>query len=321
MNALSILVTGGAGFIGSNLSRKLIEAGHSVCAVDNLITGHRPNVETLLLSERFTFVEADVASADFPKLMSGKKFDHIYHLACPTGVPNLVTLAEEMLRTCSYGTFNVLELSKELHARTIVASTAEIYGDPEVTPQHENYTGNVNPIGPRSAYEEGKRFAEAVTAMYVRKHKVHASVVRIFNTYGPGMSLDDARVIPQFIRSIKEGRPLTIYGDGSQTRTHQYIDDLLNGLEIAMEKGASGEAYNVGGDAPTSIKELATLLLEMSGSTVGIEFKPHFIEDHGSRLPATEKMKSLGWTKSVSMKDGLARMIAHYLNRPTANVL
>lgn len=309
----SILVTGGAGFIGSNLCRTLLQQGHRVVAVDNLITGKQENTLPFLHTSRFSFHRLDITDPAFVSVFEKEKFDFIYHLACPTGVPNLTLLAEEMLRTCSIGTFHVLELAKKHESRVLYASSAEVYGDPEVFPQGEDYTGNVDPIGPRSAYEEGKRFSESCVAMYVRRHAVSGVIVRIFNTYGPGMSLDDTRVIPQFIKSIRDKKPLRIYGNGSQTRAHLFIDDLIRGLLLVMEKGSAGEAYNVGSHTPMSIKNVAELLISLTGHTAGIDFQPHFISDHGGREPSVKKVRELGWEQHVTLKDGLQRMIATYL--------
>lgn len=309
----SVLVTGGAGFIGSNLCRSLLTAGHTVEAVDNFITGTRENIETLAGLPNFSFHELDITDSGFSEVFSDRKFDLIYHLACPTGVPNLVTLAEEMIRTCSLGTLHILELARKHNAKLLFTSSAEVYGDPLVFPQTEEYTGNADPIGPRSAYEEGKRFSESCIAMYARKYGVRASIVRVFNTYGPGMSLDDMRVIPQFIRSVRDKKQFVVYGDGSQTRAHLYIDDLLAGFELVMEKGAPGEAYNIGSEHPMSIKELADMVISMTGHQEGVLYKPHFIADHGGRQPSTEKVKRLGWTQHVSIEEGLQRMIRAYL--------
>lgn len=309
----SILVTGGAGFIGSNLCRALLAEGHIVHAVDNGITGSRSNIAALESDANFFFYPLDISTPQFVEAFFHTKIDAIYSLACPTGVPNLITLAEEMLHTCSYGTFNVLEIAKHHGAKLLLTSTAEVYGQPLVSPQDETYTGNVNPLGVRSAYEEGKRFAEATLAMYVRKHGVDARVVRIFNTFGPWMSLSDFRVIPQFIHSVMTDQPLRLYGDGLQTRTHLYVDDLVRGLQLVMEKGTPGEAYNVGGEHQMTVRELAELVITLTKHDAGIFYEPHFIEDHTHRRPSVEKAKSLGWSQQVSVEEGLRRMITHHL--------
>ncbi len=312
-NNQTALVTGAAGFLGSNLSRKLLADGYRVYGVDNFVTGKRENILALAGNEKFTFLELDVTGNEFLEKFINVPVTHVFHLACPTGVPNIKILGEEMLRTCSTGTVNALEIAKKHGALALFTSSAEVYGDPKESPQREEYTGNVSPVGPRSAYEEGKRFAESLFKMYADKYALEAKIVRVFNTYGPGMSLTDERVIPHFLKCIVEGKPLRIYGDGKQTRTHIFVDDLLAGLVAVMEKGKRGEAYNIGGDKETSIKELAELILKITGSQVGVDYQPHFIEDHMSRLPSTEKVRALGWTKTVSLEEGLGRMIPHYL--------
>lgn len=314
----SILVTGGAGFIGSNLCRSLLRQGHTVYAVDNCITGRRENIAPLEGDARFSFYAIDITDPAFVALFESKKLDYIYTLACPTGVPNLITLATEMLRTCSLGTFHVLELARIHRARLLLTSTAEIYGQPLVSPQDENYTGNVNPLGVRSAYEEGKRFAEATVAVYVRTHGVDARVVRVFNTFGPGMSLSDQRVIPQFIQSIIAGNPLRLYGDGLQTRTHLFVDDLVRGLELVMEKGIPGEAYNIGGEHQMTVRELAELILTLAERKGDVMYEPHFIEDHTHRKPSVEKVKALGWSQEIPVEEGLRRMLALHLHTQTS---
>ncbi len=311
--AQNILITGVGGFIGSNLAQMLLDEGHEVFGVDNFSTGTEENVAHLSAHSRFAFHEIDIASVGFRDIFQGVRFDEIYHLACPTGVPNLVTLAEEMLHACSFGTYNVLDRARNDGAKVLFTSTAEMYGQPEKFPQDETYNGNVDPLGKRSPYEEGKRFSESILATYVRKYGLNARVVRVFNTYGPGMSLNDERVIPHFLKCILEGRPLRIYGDGSQTRSHLFVSDLLAGLRIAMEKGTPGEAYNCGGGNPIPIRELGELLLELSSHPHGIEHHEHFIEDHRGRLPGVEKIETLGWKQTISLEEGLQKMIAHYL--------
>ncbi|MFH0891951.1 MAG: GDP-mannose 4,6-dehydratase [Candidatus Falkowbacteria bacterium] len=304
------LVDGGAGFIGSNLCGRLLEKGYEVFAVDNLITGKLKNISRYSRNQRFHFIETDINDPGFPEIFQDIKINEIYHLACPTGVPNIKKLGEEMITTCSLGTLNIMSLARAQSASIVYSSSAEIYGQPEETPQNEHYTGNVNPIGPRSAYEEGKRFAESIIKMYADKYGLNAKIVRIFNTYGPGMSLSDQRVMPQFLQSIIRGKKLTIYGDGSQTRTFLYVSDLLSGLELVMKKGKPGEAYNVGGDSQITIKDLAELMKKLTGYRLDVEFVPHFIEDHNHRQPAVSKAELLGWRQTVSLEEGLKKMIA-----------
>jgi len=306
---MKILVTGGAGFIGSSLCHSLLAKGFEVFAVDNLITGKKENLTPLLNRNKFHFDELDIISPEFLQKFRDIKFGQIYHLACPTGVPNIKKFGEEMLLTCSVGTLNVIELAKMHGAKLLFSSTAEVYGEPEVFPQRENYTGNVNPIGPRSAYEEGKRYAESLIAMITKKYGVDAKIVRVFNTYGPNMHEDDHRVIPRFIKQITSNGNITIYGDGRQSRTFLYIDDLIEGLLLIMKKGKAGEVYNAGSKKQTTVTELAELLLKISKRQNGIKYEPHFIEDHNHRLPSVEKIESLGWQQKISLEEGLKKTI------------
>lgn len=315
----STLITGGAGFIGSNLSKRLLEEGHSVHAVDNLITGSEANVLPLLTNPAFSFTNIDITNPGFVDSFKTKKFDRVYHLACPTGVPNLIKLATEMLETCSIGTLNALEIARRSGAAFLLTSSAEVYGEPLLEPQTEEYSGNVHPLGARSAYEEGKRFAESCVIAHVRTYGLNARIVRVFNTFGPGMSLSDTRIIPSFVQALLTNSPLTIYGNGKQTRCHIYVDDLVSGLVIAMESGKSGEAYNVGSSRQLSVRELAELLGKLSNRDMTTHFEPHFIEDHKSRLPDTQKIQALGWKQHVSLEDGLTKMLEYYGVLPTVH--
>lgn len=307
-----VLITGGAGFIGSNLSRLLVERGVYVDCVDNLITGRMEAIMPLRSNERFRFFELDITESNVARSLSTNRYNEIYHLACPTGVPNIELYGEEMLRTCSTGTENVLQLARAHRARVVYTSSAEVYGNPTVFPQSEDYSGNVDPIGPRSAYEEGKRFAEALVKLYAAKYQVDAKIVRVFNTFGVGMSPDDLRVIPRFLKHIKEQKKLVVYGNGRQTRTYLYIDALLAGLMAVMANGGRGEAYNIGGEEQISIMELVELIDGLTPLTVEVEHKPHFIEDHAGRLPMTTKVRKLGWQPSVDTREGVRRMLVSY---------
>ncbi len=305
-----VLITGGAGFIGSNLCRKLLEKNYQVMAVDNLITGRVENISPFLSNPNFYFFNLDINNPLFKKVFLNISLNFVFHLACPTGVPNIKKLSEEMIRTNSIGTLNVAEIAKQHKASLLFSSSAEVYGQPEVTPQSETYNGNVNPVGERSCYEEGKRFSESILKMYADKFGVNVKIVRIFNTYGPGMSLSDQRVMPQFLKSIISGKNMNIYGNGEQTRTFLYIDDLIKGLLIVMEKGSKGEVYNIGGKRQIPIKELAFIIKKITHYQNGVSFSPHFIEDHRSRQPLTEKIEKLGWKQEVSLEEGLKKMIA-----------
>lgn len=306
---MKILLTGAAGFIGSNLAQTLLDQGHEVFGIDNFITGSKENSSKLLKNPKFSFLEADIVNLTNEQKSSFPKFDQVYHLACPTGVPNLVFLAEEMLLTCSDGTKNILDIALKDKASFLFTSSSEVYGDPEKFPQSEDYTGNVDSIGLRSPYEEGKRFSEALTIMYSRKYKLPTKIVRIFNTYGPGMSEKDTRVIPAFIKQILEGKNLTIHGDGSQRRTFCYIDDLVNGLIIVMEKGES-EPYNLGGEEEVTINQLAQQISNVSEKKLLVKTKQRASHDHQARMPDLKRIKKLGWVAKTNLKSGLSKTIS-----------
>ncbi|MEX0616405.1 MAG: NAD-dependent epimerase/dehydratase family protein [Candidatus Woykebacteria bacterium] len=305
---MKILVTGAAGFIGTNLGERLLEEENEVVGIDNFITGSRKNAQRLSRHPSFTFLEADISKLDPVKLqnLKGHNFDEIYHLACPTGVPNLGPLAEEMLLASSAGTKNILDVSKESKSRFLFTSSSEIYGDPEVFPQTEGYTGNVDPVGLRSPYEEGKRFAESLAAAYARKYDLDLKITRVFNTYGPFMSEKDLRVIPMFAKQIEEGSPLSVHGDGQQKRTFCYINDLVDGLVLVLRKGKKGEVYNIGSDEEINILDLAKLVAKISGSGIKIEFRDRPEHDHEARLPDLSKIKSLGWSPKINLDEGLS---------------
>lgn len=304
-----VLITGGAGFIGSKLAEVLVRQGAHVDCVDNLITGRVEAIQVLRQSRRFRFCKMDVTDSAFLNSALNARYDEIYHLACPTGVPNIGRYGENMVRACSVGTEHVLEIACAYNARLLYASSAEVYGDPAEFPQREEYCGNVDPIGPRSAYEEGKRFGETLAHLYADKYLVDTRIVRIFNTFGVGMSPDDSRVIPHFLKRIREHQPIIVYGDGTQTRTHLYVDDLTAALMLVMTDGARGEVYNVGGERQVSILELVDIIRDLTPLPVEVEHRPHFIEDHGGRLPITSKVKALGWQPQVSLQEGLRKML------------
>jgi UDP-glucuronate decarboxylase len=303
-----ILVAGASGFVGSNLCKKLLKQGHEVIGLDNFSTSDGQNIADLVTNKNFTFYRYDIV-APLDYIIGGVKIHQIYNLACPTGVPNLITMAEEMLLTCSLGTRNLMELALKNNAQVLFTSSSEIYGDPLVFPQSENYTGNVDPIGIRSPYEEGKRFSESLIKMYVRKYGLAAKMVRLFNVYGPGMSQSDSRIVPTFIKLAQKGKPLTVQGDGSQTRTYCYVDDLVKGLQLVMEKGATGEVYNLGGDEELTVLDLAKKVISITGSKGGIKFINRPSHDHNRRMPTLEKVRNLGWQNRVTLAQGLKKMI------------
>ena len=313
-----VLIAGGAGFVGSNLARKLLSEGHAVDCVDNLITGRAENVGDLEGHRNFRFFKADITDLRLAARLARRRYDDIYNLACPTGVPNIAPMGEEMLLTSSIGVLNLLRIAQRQKARYLFASTAEAYGDPEVFPQVESYTGNVDPVGPRSPYEEGKRFGEALTTYYARQLCVDARIVRIFNTYGPAMSPDDQRVIPQMLGHILAGRSVVIFGDGTQTRTFLHVEDLLAGFEAVMERGVPGDVYNVGGEKEMKIIELFDVARSVTRSNVRPSFTAHFIPDHRGRCPDTSKVRALGWQPRISIEEGLHRVYEGMLNATAA---
>lgn len=304
---MNILITGGAGFIGSHLAEYLLEQDHTVTVVDNFSTGSKDKIRPILDHPRFSFFEMSVDSEVFIDnfLRIDDHFDQIYHLACPTGVPNCVTLSEEMIDACSFGVKNVLRVAREHESKFLVTSSSEIYGDPLVFPQTEEYTGNVQPVSLRSPYEEGKRFTETITMMFHRKYGVDTKIVRLFNVYGPRMSLTDTRVIPRLATQALRGERMTVHNGGDQTRTFCYVSDIINGIVMVMNKGVLGNVYNVGGDKEVAIRDLAILLRRLVNSSSEIEHCEPPLKDHMRRKPLLDRVFSLGWRQSVGLEDGL----------------
>lgn len=302
---MRILIAGGAGFIGSNLAERLLDLGHKVDCIDNLITGQRQNIAACEISPRFEFVPGDICDIAFMARFNGIPYNAIYNLACPTGVPNIAKFGEEMLMTSSVGNLNLLKLANLSGAKFLYASSAEVYGDPAITPQSEVYFGDVNPVGPRSAYEEAKRFGESLTKHFSTMHAVDARIIRIFNTYGPKMSLRETRVIPQLLRNMILKVPVTLYGDGSNTRSFQFVDDLLAGFEASMNVICAGDVFNIGGEHEISMLELFRNCQTVAKYDEEPVFKEHFIEDHRRRRPETKKIRELGWKPKVQLIDGL----------------
>lgn len=314
---MNILITGGAGFLGSNLTGRLLAAGHKVWVVDNLLTGHTENLEAFSHNPNFKFLQAGVETADFVNFGQtiSVKFDQIFHLACATGVPNIQLLGEEMLLACSLGTLNVLRLAHQHQARLLFTGSSEAYGDPLKTPQAETYTGNVDPTGLRANYEEGKRFSETLVVHFVRRYQLQAVIVRLFNVYGPNMAMEDMRVIPRFVTQALTGQPLTVQGDGSQSRTLCFVSDILDGLETVINKGTAGEVYNLGSDQSITMKDFATEVIKLSGSPSAIEYVPRPAHDHASRMPVLDKIRALGWNNQVDLTTGLETTIADFRRR------
>ncbi|UCI26465.1 NAD-dependent epimerase/dehydratase family protein [Mesorhizobium sp. B2-8-5] len=304
-NEVRCLIAGGAGCLGTNLARRLLDQGAQVDVVDNLSTGRQANVDQLSRHPNFGFIKMDIADPAICRRLQRRRYSHVYNLACPTGVPNIKRLGEQMLMASSAGTLNLLKITRRCKAKYLFASTAEAYGDPDVFPQPETYVGRVDPVGPRSPYEEGKRFGEALTRFWGGKYGIEVRIVRIFNTYGPAMSPKDQRVIPQMLTRLIAGQPVPIYGDGTQTRTFLHVDDLVNGLLTVVEKGVSGEVYNVGGDEQITVRDLFTTVKKATGLAGEAAFREHFIEDHRGRWPDTTKLRALGWRPNISLEAGI----------------
>lgn len=304
---LKTIVTGGAGFLGSHLCDLLLEKGHEVICIDNLVTGNTRNIEHIK-SDRFTFLKHDVTKP----IYFGDKIDYIFHLASPASPIDYLDLPIQTLKVGALGTYNMLGLAKEKGARFFLASTSEVYGDPLVNPQTEEYWGNVNPIGPRGVYDEAKRYAEAITMAYHRYHKVDTRIVRIFNTYGPRMRINDGRVVPNFIGQALSGEDITVYGDGSQTRSFCYVSDEIEGLYRLMMSDYS-LPVNIGNPQEHTILEFARIILKMIGGDSKIVFKDLPEDDPKQRRPDIGKArKLLGWEPEVGLERGLREAIGYF---------
>jgi nucleoside-diphosphate-sugar epimerase len=304
------LVAGGAGFVGSHLCRRLVDEGHGVVCVDNLLTGRLENVEDLVGRPDFAFVEADVTTLDRAAL-PGEDCDVILHLASPASPVDYDRLPLETLAVNSAGTWRLLEIAADAEARMVFVSTSEVYGDPLVHPQPETYWGNVDPIGPRACYDEGKRFGEAAVASFRRARGVRAAIVRVFNTYGPAMRLDDGRVVPAFLSAVLAGRPLPIQGDGTQTRSYMYVSDLVEGImRVATDADLDGLVLNIGNPHEVTVRELAERLLAIMESSVGVELVPGRAGDPQRRCPDITRIRErYGWEPVVALDDGLRRTV------------
>jgi len=298
------LVTGGAGFLGSHLCDELLSRGHRVICVDNLETGSLANIEHIRRPE-FVHLNVDIIEPYFVE----EPVDFVYHLASPASPIDYLRLPLHTLKVGSYGTHHTLGVAKLHRARFLLASTSEVYGDPQVHPQPETYWGHVNPIGPRGVYDEAKRYAEALTMAYHRQQGVDTSIVRIFNTYGPRMRPHDGRAIPTFLRQALQDRPLTVFGDGSQTRSFCYVSDLIRGL-ISLAESGYHEPVNVGNPDEYTLLQLAQTVIEVTGSKSEIVYEALPTDDPQVRQPDTTLARDLlGWTPEVSLREGLARTI------------
>jgi UDP-glucuronate decarboxylase len=304
----TILVTGGAGFLGSHLCERLLTDGHYVLCADNFFTGRKANVEHLLGNPHFELIRHDVT---FPLFI---EVDAIYNLACPASPVHYQHDPVQTTKTSVHGAINMLGLAKRLKCRIFQASTSEVYGDPNVHPQTEDYWGHVNPIGPRSCYDEGKRCAETLFFDYHRQHGLEIKVVRIFNTYGPRMHPNDGRVVSNFIVQALTGKPITIYGDGLQSRSFCYVDDLIEGFVRFMNAPASLTGpINLGNPGEFTMKQLAELTIELTGSRSQLTYAPLPQDDPRQRRPdISQAQRELGWSPNIPLRDGLARTIAYF---------
>jgi UDP-glucuronate decarboxylase len=304
---MRILVTGGAGFIGSHLCERLLGEGHEVLCLDNFFTGSKANVAHLRENPRFELIRHDVTE---PILL---EVDRIYNLACPASPVHYQYNPVKTIKTNVMGTIHMLGLAKRVRARILQASTSEVYGDPNVHPQPESYWGHVNPIGVRSCYDEGKRVAETLMMDYHRQNKVDIRIVRIFNTYGPRMALEDGRVVSNFIVQALKGEDITVFGDGSQTRSFCYVDDLVEGMVRLMSCEGTTGPVNVGNPAETTILEFARRIIELTGSSSKIVFKPLPSDDPKQRQPdITLAREKLGWEPRVALEVGLKRTVEYF---------
>ena len=302
------LVTGGAGFLGSHLCERLLNDGYSVICVDNYYSSTKDNIAHLLDNPRFEVIRHDVT---FPLYV---EVDEIYHLACPASPIHYQRDPVQTTKTAVHGSINMLGLAKRTGAKILLTSTSEIYGDPLVHPQTEDYWGNVNPIGPRACYDEGKRAAETLFFDYHRQHNLHIKVVRLFNTYGPRMHPHDGRVVSNFVVSALTGKPITIYGEGQQTRSFCYVDDLIDGLIAMMNSGDDVTGpINLGNPGEFTIAELAAEVIKQTGVDPGIEYLPLPPDDPTRRQPdITRAKQTLGWEPTIELKAGLAKTIEYF---------
>jgi len=305
---VKIVVTGGAGFIGSHLCDFLLDMGHKVICLDNLITGNADNIKHLEEKENFRFITLDVNKyIDIPD-----DIDYILHFASPASPADFDRFPIQILKAGGVGALNALGLAKAKKAKFLLASSSEVYGDPLVNPQREDYWGNVNPIGPRGVYDEAKRFAEALTMAYHRQHGIDAKIARIFNTYGPRMRKDDGRAIPTFINQALNNEPLTVFGDGSQTRSFCYVSDLINAIHKLMLSDIN-EPVNLGNPHEMTVKELAETVIKLTGSKSQIVYKPLPQDDPKTRRPdITKAQRLLGWQPEIPLDVGLRTTIAWF---------
>ncbi|NJK91682.1 MAG: SDR family oxidoreductase [Blastochloris sp.] len=302
------IVTGGAGFLGSHLTDKLLSEGHQVIGIDNLLTGNTRNIEHLAGNPNYRYIKQDVTEY----LYIPGEIDFIFHFASPASPIDYLELPIQTLKVGSLGTHKTLGLAKAKKAKFLLASTSECYGDPLVHPQKEDYWGNVNPIGPRGVYDEAKRFAEAMTMAYHRTHGVDTHIVRIFNTYGPRMRLRDGRVVPAFVSQALKGQPLTVFGDGGQTRSFCYVSDLIEGI-YRLSQADFHEPVNIGNPNEMTIKQFAEQIIKITGSASTIDYRPLPVDDPKQRQPDITRAKSLlNWEPKVGLEEGLTKTIDYF---------
>ena len=305
-----ILITGAAGFLGSHLCDRFIKDGYHVIGMDNLITGNLKNIEHLFKLEHFEFYHHDISK--FIHVLG--KLDFILHFASPASPIDYLKIPIQTLKVGSLGVHNCLGLAKTKSARVLIASTSEVYGDPEVHPQHEDYWGNVNPVGPRGVYDEAKRFQEAITMAYHNFHGLETRIARIFNTYGPRMRLNDGRVLPAFIGQALRGEDLTVFGDGSQTRSFCYVDDLIEGIVRLLHSDCS-DPVNLGNPAEITIDQFAKEIIELTNTTQKVVYKSLPIDDPKQRRPDITKANTLlNWNPAIDRKEGLNRTYSYFLS-------
>lgn len=310
---MTILVTGGAGFVGSHLCERLLAEKHRVICVDNLFTGSKENIEHLLSNKNFVFINHDIIEP----LFVDEKIDQIYNLACPASPIHYQQNPVRTIKANTIGMINMLGLARKHKARILQASTSEVYGDPEITPQKENYRGNVNTVGPRACYDEGKRCAETLCFDYKRMHGMEVKVIRIFNTYGPRMAFNDGRVVSNFILQALRNEDITIYGDGKQTRSFGYVDDLVSGMVKMMNSPADFTGpVNIGNPGEFTIKELAEKVIKLTDSKSKLVYKPLPEDDPKQRCPDISLAKEkLGWEPTVNLEEGLKKTIENFRSR------
>jgi UDP-glucuronate decarboxylase len=305
-----VLVTGGAGFLGSHLCERLVADGSEVVCLDNFFTGRRENVDSLLDNHAFELVRHDVTE---PMTL---EVDEIYHLACPASPVHYQRNPVKTIRTGVLGTLNMLDVARDAGAKILIASTSEVYGDPEVHPQHEGYWGNVNPIGARACYDESKRCAEALAVSYARQYSVEVRIARIFNVYGPRLAMDDGRVVSNFIVQALRAEPLTLYGDGSQTRAFCYVSDMVDGLVRLMNSQLSAQPINLGNPNEFTMRELADIVRRLCGNRSRVVHRALPEDDPRQRRPDIQRAREvLGWEPKVGLEQGLAETIEYFRKR------